>query len=1017
MCSPPSNRRVVISVAVGYLALGILGLTLAIPPGYASPVFPAAGLALACLLHLGWRSLPGIWLGSAILNLSHAALGGTLTPETAALAALIATGASAQAAAGRVLVMRWQGSAWKEMEREQDAFSFLLLGGVLACLVSASVSAPGLLAAGVIDRAEFLFTWWNWYVGDALGVLVFAPLSLCFLGRADRLWLERRQRIVGPVLVALGLVVLAFQSAARWEADAERAQLHDDGAAVARRIGDRLITHREVLASLRNFMEATPGVTFAQFEQFTRLTLRENRDIFALSFNDRLDDAQRPGFEEAMGRLSPLGAYQITERDAERRLVRAGTRSGYVAVRYIVPLAGNHPAVGFDILSEPVRRTAIEQAGASGDMAVTAPVRLVQEQRERAGVLELLPVSTVPAQETPEVPRIAGFAVAVIKLDEMVEIATQGSVPAGLAFELTDPRAPDGHGLLHRSASWDAGARRAGRAGSTWSTPLRAGDREWILSVAITEGHRQAHRPWAAWAVGVVGLIFAALFQVLMLATTGRAAIIERKSEALRASEERYQRLFDESPLPMWVYEAVSLRFLMVNDRAVAHYGWTRPDFLRMRLPDLLPPGDGPGAVAGHALREIHECRHVRRDGSAIDVVVRSSPASSGETDARLEVVQDVTQERLSQARLLLADKVFENSGSAIVVTDPEARAVSVNPAFTRVTGYEADEVRGRDMKFLNSGRHPPEFFQAMWRSLLEEHGWQGEILNRRKNGEVYLEWLTIKAVRSPGGSTTHYVASFIDLTERRALEEKLATASRLAALGTLVAGVAHEVNNPLAGAMGAQGTAIESVRDLQARLAGAGAVAPDRLAAWLRELQEILGDAQAGTERIARIVKDLTLLGRRDVQRGRVCLADVVDEAMRWLPASVPRSAAIVVENDGPPDVEASAGQLAQVLINLIANAAKAIPPGRSGRVIVRLGSGEEGRARLEVRDNGVGMEPEVMGRVFDPFFTTRGVGEGTGLGLPICHSIITAHGGTITVDSVPGEGTTFRIELPAAR
>ena len=155
----------------------------------------------------------------------------------------------------------------------------------------------------------------------------------------------------------------------------------------------------------------------------------------------------------------------------------------------------------------------------------------------------------------------------------------------------------------------------------------------WNLTVVITEAHRQAHRPWAAWAVGVVGLLFAALFQVLMLGTTGRAAVIERKNEALRASEERYQRLFDESPLPMWVYDAEGLRFLMVNDRAVAHYGWSRPEFLSLRLPDLFPPGDGAGALAGHGLREVHECQHVRRDGSRIDVVVRSSPARYGDSE------------------------------------------------------------------------------------------------------------------------------------------------------------------------------------------------------------------------------------------------------------------------------------------------------------------------------------------------------------------------------------------------
>ena len=114
---------------------------------------------------------------------------------------------------------------------------------------------------------------------------------------------------------------------------------------------------------------------------------------------------------------------------------------------------------------------------------------------------------------------------------------------------------------------------------------------------------------------------------------------------------------------------------------------------------------------------------------------------------------------------------------------------------------------------------------------------------------------------------------------------------------------------------------------------------------------------------------------------------------------------------------MEASAGQLTQVIINLVTNAAKAIPAGRAGRIVVRIGPGDPGRARIEVADNGVGMQPEVLARVFDPFYTTRKVGEGTGLGLPICNSIVTAHGGTIGITSTPGEGTTFVIDLPAFR
>jgi integral membrane sensor domain MASE1 len=111
-------------------------------------------------------------------------------------------------------VRRSIGEGWRELTRERDALRFLLLGGVLACLVSASVGVTGLYGLGVIDPVEYAYAWWNWYVGDALGVIVFAPLSLCFLDRHSPLWIERRRRFVGPMLLTLGLVGLAFLASA-----------------------------------------------------------------------------------------------------------------------------------------------------------------------------------------------------------------------------------------------------------------------------------------------------------------------------------------------------------------------------------------------------------------------------------------------------------------------------------------------------------------------------------------------------------------------------------------------------------------------------------------------------------------------------------------------------------------------------------------------------------------------------------------------------------------------------------
>ena len=653
----------ILLLALAYLLLGAAGLLLAIPPGYASPVFPAAGLALAASLQFGPRVLPGIWLGSSLLNLGNAWLGGTLSLTTLILALAIGMGASLQAGAGAWLVQRWQGPAWRSLEEERDAFRFLLLGGILAGTVSPTLGVSALTLSGVIAATSFPYTWWNWYVGDVLGVLIFAPLALCFLNHSERLWGERLRRTVLPVILTLALAILAFWGTARWEAQSQANALRADGDHIAQGIADRLISHREILASLRHFVEATPDFSFDQFERFTRRTLEDNPDIFALSYNDLVTDAERPAFEARISALSPLGPFQITERDAERRLIRAATRPEYVTVRFIAPLAGNKPAVGYDIHSEPVRRRAIERARATNAMAVTAPILLVQESQQRVGLLQLLPIEAqTPAGVREEArahangaPRHQGFAVGVVKVDEMIDIATRGRVPPGLSFHLTDVGAEPDKALLYRSGERVAGPSPAAAGAADWSTHLYMGDRDWLLAIRVGEDYRLAHRPWLAWAVGVVGLLFATLLQVLMLGMTGRTAIIQRKNE-----------------------------------------------------------------------------------------------------------------------QLLLAEKVFVNSGEAIAVTDVAGRVVSTNPAFTQVTGYSAAEVKGQSLRLLQSGRQSPAFYQEFWRRLKAEGQWQGEIWNRRKSGEVYPEWLTISAVRGATGETVQYVASFTDITATKAAQERI---------------------------------------------------------------------------------------------------------------------------------------------------------------------------------------------------------------------------------------------------
>lgn len=567
--SPPAVGGLVLSLALAlsYVLLGSPGLLLSSP----SPVFPSAGLALAALLWFGNQALPGLWVGALVLNLGlhwlgQPWLGDGTTLILVATAATIATGASIQAWWGSWLIRRWQGEAWRALAREQDTLRFLLLGGVLAGLVSASVGTAGLGAIGQIGVTDWAYTWWTWYLGDVIGILIFAPLTLALLDRRDPLWRDRRRRILLPLLITLALAVLAFHGAGQWEVQERQARLRQVGETLTRDLDNRLHTHREVLSALRHFIEAQPDLSFAAFEQFTRYPLADNPDLLALNFAPLVGDAEREAFEARMSQQIPTGRFQIRERDAEGHLAPAGRRSEYAPVTYIAPWEPNQAVAGFDNLSEPVRRAATERARNLRRQALAAPIYLVQDAAPHIGMLEMLPVVDTAVSDTEGRPRLLGFVVGVVRIDRLIDLATQGKIPAGLRLQVVDPRVSDpqvtdpqvtdpevtdpqiqaastrpspspgsAEAVLYHSD--DAGQSPNRHPVEQWQGQLRVGDRDWTLVLRTTPVYRQQHRSWVAWGVGFGGLWFAALLQIMLLGFTGRAHQIQQQNAALGAAE------------------------------------------------------------------------------------------------------------------------------------------------------------------------------------------------------------------------------------------------------------------------------------------------------------------------------------------------------------------------------------------------------------------------------------------------------------------------------------------------
>jgi two-component system cell cycle sensor histidine kinase/response regulator CckA len=260
-------------------------------------------------------------------------------------------------------------------------------------------------------------------------------------------------------------------------------------------------------------------------------------------------------------------------------------------------------------------------------------------------------------------------------------------------------------------------------------------------------------------------------------------------------------------------------------------------------------------------------------------------------------------------------------------------------------------------------------------------------------------------------------VMVFRDVTDGKRLQQRLELSHRLSALGAMAAGVAHEVNNPLSVVVANAELVAEELRDL--RDADDGAAPPDDRRARLDRMSQALADVESAARRIARIVSDLKTVSRPPREtRERVDVIRCVEWALRTTAHEFRQRASLVTTLDPVPAVSADEAKVGQVIINLLVNAAHAIPPGSADRNQIRVGTHVDPRGLvvIEVEDTGSGITEEVLGKIFEPFFTTKAVEHGTGLGLSICHEIVSSLGGEIQVESELGRGTLVRVSLPAA-
>jgi PAS domain S-box-containing protein len=430
------------------------------------------------------------------------------------------------------------------------------------------------------------------------------------------------------------------------------------------------------------------------------------------------------------------------------------------------------------------------------------------------------------------------------------------------------------------------------------------------------------------------------------------------------------------------------------------------PDSDQFYLNQLLETDDS------HTLdNETFEESAQRKDRSFFPLEMTINLFTSGGCERIVFELRDISERLRSEAVVRQLSQSVNQAGESILITDKDGNIEYTNPAFTKITGYTFDEVEGMNPRVLSSGKQDHAFYKTLWDTIDRGEKWQRMIVDKKKDGTLYPALLSISPIYDKANHITHYVAIQQDMTEHEQLENQFRQAQKMEAIGTLVGGIAHDFNNMLAGMTGnlyLAGKQVEHLPEVQKKLK----IVEDLSYQASDMIQQLLTFARKSMVEIkpfglVTFLKEITKLHSTGIPENILFQKEFYHEEL-------------VIKGD--------ATQIQQVVVNLLNNACDAVEGVSEPRIRLKLKKFEADKtflslypevkghlfAHIMVEDNGSGIKEEDQKHIFEPFFSTKEVGKGTGLGLAMAYGAIQSHGGIIDVESTLGQGTAIHIYLP---
>ncbi len=520
-------------------------------------------------------------------------------------------------------------------------------------------------------------------------------------------------------------------------------------------------------------------------------------------------------------------------------------------------------------------------------------------------------------------------------------------------------------------------------------------------------------------------LPYGTMMMLLLLGSfiLARAAVRHHVVKTQREYDRRFRATLENIKLAALTLDTEG-RIVFCNDFMLAQTGWAREEILGRRCVEVfIPPGDQP--MTGVPLARMSLTRkfpatfenRIRTRSGEVRLYTWNSTLSfdpDGDVCAVTCIGEDITDQRQAAEQIRKLSRAVEQSPNPVIITDAGGIIEYVNPKFTQQTGYALVEAIGRKPSMLKSGETTQREYEELWRTIKAGGEWRGLLHNRKKNGELYWEYTAISPIRNAEGKITHFLAVKEDVTERKRLEEEIARRNRelaqaqgLAVVGRMASMIAHDLRNPLSSVK----MALQILGKRTARRSDGGDSD--------NETQELKQIALDQVRYMDEILADLLQYSRPDALKPEWLSIDkLLDITISSNEKFIQEHGAKVVTDYQPhlPTIHADATKLRQVFNNLIMNALQATEnTGRTPaiRIHAELELGEPApRLRVELHDNGLGIDAAQADRLFEPFFTTRA--KGTGLGLAIVKRIVEQHHGRVTLTRDYDGGACATVILP---